>query len=133
MNMGGRILVVDDDADVREGITIALADEGYEVVQAKNGADALAVLERLGSAGAPSIILLDMTMPVMDGATFRARQLADARIAPIPVIFCSADGRATLPGPPVFPLRKPFDVDQLYALVARIANSVANDERAMTK
>src|SRR3954462_14953231 len=90
MSKGGRILVVDDDADVREGIAIALADEGYDVLAAQNGADALAMLRNLGGEAPPEAILLDMTMPVMDGATFRERQLEDPRLASIPVIFCSA-------------------------------------------
>src|SRR5689334_16167767 len=114
--MGTTVLVVDDDEDVRDGLMGALADEGYGVLTASNGVDALDVLH--GDAR-PDVILLDLTMPVMDGYAFRKRQLEDDALRAIPVICCSADARAMLPGPGVWRLRKPFDVEQLLAVVAR--------------
>ena len=128
--MKAKLLIVDDDADVREGITTALVEEGYRVIVAVHGADALDVLLALPEGEAPDAILLDMTMPVMDGYTFRDRQLADARIASIPVICCSADGRATLPGPSTWPLRKPFDLDHLFAAVDRATAERETRDRA---
>ena len=58
-----RVLVVDDDASIRELLSSALEDDGYEVVPAVNGADALSVCERWR----PDVIVLDLMMPVMDG------------------------------------------------------------------
>jgi CheY-like chemotaxis protein len=115
--MGAKILIVDDDDDIRDGIVLALVDEGYHVDAATDGADALAKLE---AGAAPDAIVLDLTMPVMDGYAFRERQLARATLASIPVICCSADGRAVLPGPAVWPLRKPFDLEQLLSTIVRV-------------
>ena len=63
VSKAGPILVVDDDASIRELIGMALVDEGYEVQAAPHGAAALEVI----SHSRPSVILLDMRMPVMDG------------------------------------------------------------------
>jgi CheY-like chemotaxis protein len=80
------ILVVDDDADVREAVCDLLCSEGYGVLAAQDGAQALTLLREHQQVGA---ILLDVTMPVMNGATFRGEQLADARIAAVPLILMS--------------------------------------------
>ena len=64
-----RVLVVDDDASIRELLSTALEDDGYEVVPAINGADALSVCERWR----PDVIVLDLMMPIMDGWTFAKR------------------------------------------------------------
>lgn len=84
------ILLVEDDADIRSALCSILEDEGYEVVSAADGQEALSALR----AGArPAVILLDLMMPVMDGADFRAAQLRDPRFADIPVVVLTADGR----------------------------------------
>jgi CheY-like chemotaxis protein len=68
----------------------------------------------------PSVILLDLMMPVMDGWQFRTEQLRDPALAAIPVILISADGtvreKAAALSAAAF-LRKPIDVEQLLALV----------------
>lgn len=89
MAHGGYILVVEDDRDIRETVVEILRDEGYEVVGAMNGADALDRL-RDGSS-LPSLILLDLMMPVMDGRTFRLELQHDAALASIPVVLLSAN------------------------------------------
>src|SRR4051812_7477254 len=81
------VLIVDDDAELRDVLAEFLVDEGYEVRSAPNGAAALAALEQ----GAPSVILLDLAMPVMDGTSFRRRQLADPKLADIPLLVMSAN------------------------------------------
>jgi CheY-like chemotaxis protein len=86
---GDLILVVDDDPDIREALQDALEDEGYSVLLAANGAEALTAL---ASRAPPSLILLDLMMPVMDGFTFRAKQLEDPRFASVPVVIVSAGG-----------------------------------------
>jgi CheY-like chemotaxis protein len=58
-----RVLVVDDDASIRRLVRVILADAGFEVIEAEDGARALEVLER----ESPEILLLDLNMPVMDG------------------------------------------------------------------
>jgi CheY-like chemotaxis protein len=83
------VLLVDDDADVRNAVKEFLHDEGFTVVSAMNGADALNTL-RTGFR--PNVIVLDIMMPVMDGWDFRAAQLADTALREIPVIVISASG-----------------------------------------
>jgi len=84
--MTHRVLVIEDDRAIRELLMALVIDEGYEVRGAANGADGLASLEWL-----PEVILLDMMMPVMDGPTFRARQLAlPTPFNAIPVIVLTA-------------------------------------------
>jgi CheY-like chemotaxis protein len=115
-----RILIVEDDLDVREALTQVLEFEGYSVVGATNGQEAL---DRLRAGDHPSLILLDLMMPVMDGLQFRAAQLRDPSLARIPVIVISADGKvdqkvASL-GVAGY-MKKPLDVDSLLELIARV-------------
>jgi CheY-like chemotaxis protein len=114
-----RILIVEDDVDVRDALVQVLEFEGYRVTSATNGAEALAELR----AGAPpGLILLDLMMPVMDGRQFRVAQLADPALARIPVVVLSADGgveqKATTMGAAAY-LKKPIEVDSLLDVVAR--------------
>lgn len=111
------VLVVDDDEVILESIQLALLDEGYTVVVASNGQEAL---ER-AREHSPSLILLDMKMPVMDGWTFAAayREWTAPR-APIVVMTAAHDSRARAAeiGADSF-LAKPFDLDHLLDLVRR--------------
>jgi CheY-like chemotaxis protein len=86
-----RILVVDDDADIRDALCELLEDEGYTTTSAENGSDALA---RLRSSELPCAILLDLMMPVMDGLDFRAQQQCDPALESIPVVVISAAAEA---------------------------------------
>ena len=81
-----RILLVDDDPAVRRTIARFLTFEGFVVVEASNGQEALTYL-RTG-AGA-SVIVLDLRMPVMDGWTFRREQRLDPMLEKIPVVVLS--------------------------------------------
>ena len=82
---GGRILVVDDELEVRLVLREFLSARGYEVTLADSGAQALAVLEEAD----PQVVLLDVTMPEMDGVE-TLRQLLEARPA-LPVIMVTAN------------------------------------------
>ena len=82
------ILVVDDEADIRTSLRLWFTGLGYEVLTAEHGRDALRQLR--ACARLPSLILLDMMMPIMDGLSFRWEQLADPVLATIPVIILSA-------------------------------------------
>ncbi len=81
------ILIVDDHADVRDGMRYMLEAEGYVVQTAGNGLDALALLF---AGSRPCVIVMDMTMPVMNGFEFREEQLKHPDIAQIPFIAYSA-------------------------------------------
>jgi CheY-like chemotaxis protein len=81
------ILVVEDDPEIRESLCDVLGDRGYRVVAAANGQEAL---ERLHESERPSLILLDLMMPVMDGAEFLAVLRNDPALATLPVVIVSA-------------------------------------------
>ena len=80
------ILLVEDDAELHEAMTAILDAEGYRVIGAFDGQEAI---DRLREGVRPSVILLDLTLPRKDGHQFRAEQLADQRLAGIPVIAYS--------------------------------------------
>ncbi len=79
-----RILVVDDDRDIREVLALILASEGHEVDTAGNGESGLAHLRR---GARPSLILLDMMMPKLDGEGFLRAMRSDPNLADIPVVI----------------------------------------------
>lgn len=79
------ILVVDDDADMRELMRIWLKSEGYSVRTAANGAEALADLQKT----LPCVLLVDLHMPIMDGVALRRWQQGHQDIRDIPFILIS--------------------------------------------
>ena len=122
---GRRILVVDDDGDVRTLVDMVLREAGYDVTTVQNGEEALAVATRRR----PDLILLDKLMPVMDGTAFaRAYRAASPDPAPI-VAFCAArdaEEWARSIGAVAF-VEKPFDVDDLARVVrAQLNGSVGS-------
>lgn len=84
---GPTILLVDDNSDVLDVVRVILETEGYSVATATDGADAL---KQLRAGLAPRLIILDLSMPVMDGWEFREHQLADPLLREIPTIVYSA-------------------------------------------
>lgn len=113
--MPKRILIVDDDAGIRDMIELVLSTEGYEVVTAPHGAAALDAVRR----SPPDLILLDIKMPVMSGTEFsdRYRDLPGVR-APIVVLTAApfAERRATEIGVDAY-IGKPFDLAALLSVV----------------
>ena len=85
------ILVVEDNDDVREMMAVTLELEGHHAVTAANGREALDMLRR---GLEPSLILLDLMMPVMNGFQFREEQRGDPALADIPVVVITADVNA---------------------------------------
>jgi len=112
-----RVLIVDDDRDIRETLGELLAEDGFAVEAAWNGETAL---NRLEAGFRPDVIILDLMMPVMDGLTFRALQRKHPALADIPVVGLTA---APAPDADFECLRKPlsFDklVDKLHRAVGR--------------
>jgi two-component system response regulator CpxR len=84
----GPILIVDDDVDIREVLAEALEDHGFDVVTAADGLEALTLLRSM--AAPPSVILLDLMMPVMNGYEFLEERRKDAVLASIPVAIITA-------------------------------------------
>jgi CheY-like chemotaxis protein len=112
------ILVVDDDATVRELLTVLLHDQ-YTVSHARDGSEALQLIGRW----VPDAILLDITMPVMDGWTFLKICRSQPRCATLPVLVLSAEPTASVNSRLLDVqecISKPFDVDILLAAVARL-------------
>ena len=113
----GRILVVDDDEDVRSTLGAVLQAEGFEVIEARNG---LHALQQLMRKELPRAILLDMTMPVMTGFEFLDYQAQDPRIRGIPVIAVTAYAKVSEIRGVRMVLRKPFELKRLYAAVREV-------------
>ena len=86
MDTLGKILVVDDEADILEFISYNLKKEGYEVFTASNGKDALPIAKKMK----PDLILLDVMMPVMDGIETCKRIKADSDFNQTYVVFLTA-------------------------------------------
>jgi CheY-like chemotaxis protein len=109
----GPILIVDDDVDIREVLAEALEDRGFEVVMAGNGLEAI---ERIRSlVPPPSIVLLDLMMPILDGYGFLHERKKDPLLASIPVAIITAghgiDPNRLGNGAPIIP--KPIDLPKL--------------------
>jgi two-component system response regulator MprA len=122
----GAILIVDDDEDIVETLTMVLADAGYSVVTANNGEGALAHLRR---GLRPSLILLDLMMPVMNGWQLHELLTADPMFGTVPVVAISGDGSIQRKAPQVGAvawLRKPFDLAELLETVRRYAATSAS-------
>jgi two-component system response regulator MprA len=114
--MSCRILVVEDDADLREMMARLLEFEGFDPVVAFDGQDAWEQLQ--ASDPQPHVIVLDMMMPRMDGWAFRNRQASDPSVRDIPVVVLSAAPREQLTGVIAAAiLLKPFNYDRLVAAV----------------
>lgn len=115
------VLVVEDDSDIRFGLGVLLEDEGYKAVTAANGRQALAVLRAMPRL--PSLILLDLMMPEMDGWQFRAEQRRDPELASIPVMVLSAAAdlpKQTAKLGAVGAMQKPVQVEELLAEIKRL-------------
>lgn len=110
------VLVIDDDIDTHDMLSVLLAHAGYTVETACNGRDALRIL----SSVAPQVILLDVEMPVMTGAQFREAQRRDKDLVKIPTIVMTGSKEEPQLDPGVAEvLRKPFRSKQLVAAIAR--------------
>src|SRR5439155_3530281 len=90
--MKGPILLVDDDDALRETLQEILEQEGYRVVSASNGREALRVLER--DRLKPAAIVLDVMMPEMNGAELLDRLKHDRNLAKIPALVLSASSKS---------------------------------------
>jgi CheY-like chemotaxis protein len=117
--MGRRVLVVDDDPDLREMMAQLLALEGFDASTAANGRDAL---DRLDAGPIPQVILLDLMMPVMDGRQFLKECRRIPACAGIPVIVLSAasDRAPVVKADAIF--KKPLDFGRLVDTVRHYAS-----------
>jgi DNA-binding response OmpR family regulator len=113
-SQGPRVLVVEDDPDLRQLVADVLADAGYDVQTMDNGRD---VLVRLGSRKErPALLLLDLMMPDVSGWDVLEALQGQRRPAPA-IVVLSAVPDAAMPLPHVRWVRKPFDAESLLAAV----------------
>jgi CheY-like chemotaxis protein len=113
------IMIIEDEFVIRETLTEFLEDEGYTVAGAGNGEEAL---EHLQHGALPSLILLDLMMPVMSGPQLLAELQRDARFATIPVVLLTADRNVNaqhMAEPVVECLEKPIHLKGLLEIVDR--------------
>lgn len=126
MNCGRDIvLIVEDDADIREAVRDLLEDYGYTVLEAANGKEAL---QLLADGAHPCVILLDLMMPVMSGWEFRSLQLQRPELAAIPIIVVSADRSTAEKAAAISAagyLEKPIRADALMSMVSRHCGTCA--------
>lgn len=111
------ILIVDDDAVIRQTLSEILGEHGYETLMAATGEQALEILDR---GPAPDLILLDLLMPGMDGWAFRMRQLEVHCAAETPLVLLSANPHVQYHASAmqaVDYLKKPLSLEALVAAV----------------
>lgn len=113
-----RVLLVDDDTELRMSLADLLHNDGFRVWSAANGQEALA---HLHGSSLPDVILLDLMMPVKDGWQFRIEQKQDPAISSIPVLAMSADDTAKAAAIDAdYYLKKPFEYSVLLDALHRI-------------
>jgi len=118
----GPILLVDDDAELRDELAAALTEVGYEVVSASNGREAL---EQLKARPLPRVIVLDLLMPVMNGWEFCDAARGDPTMGKIPIVVTSG-AVSRDPASPYYInvddfITKPFDLDELLVKIRRLS------------
>ena len=112
-----KVLIVDDEFDIRQAVAEVLSEEGHQVLSAGDGAEALACLREFHA----QLVLLDLMMPGMNGWEFRAAQKGDPELSDIPVVVLSALGRVAGMDAAGF-IQKPFDLDELLDAVREHAD-----------
>ncbi|HVY39184.1 MAG TPA: response regulator [Polyangia bacterium] len=123
MSATPHILLVDDDADLRQCLVDVLEDAGYLVQTASSGREALRLLD---GADLPQLILLDLMMPDLNGWQFYEQKQKVGRLADIPVLVVTASRAlgASFPGSEV--LLKPFSVETVVEKVEQLVGRLNN-------
>jgi CheY-like chemotaxis protein len=120
--MARKILIVDDDIDIRELLTELLEIRGFDVITAGNGREAIDLVRRMTNP--PSVILLDLMMPIMDGYGFLEERKKDDTLASIPVAIITAGygldrdqlrSAAAIVRKPIDPMKLVNVIDSLHA------------------
>lgn len=118
-----KILIVEDDDDIRKQVSKALRMEGYDVEPVANGRLALDYLEALPKSELPGCVILDLMMPEMDGISLMGKLSAQPeKYGEMKILIATAKGSPvdpeSVPGA-VERIQKPFDLDELYAVVEK--------------
>ena len=126
------ILIIDDNEAIRDALSWSLNEKGYRILTAAHGQEAWDIMEQ---KGAPSLILLDMMMPVMDGYEFRTKKSNHVLFKNIPTVILSAKPNLEiqLHLNEVF-LSKPFDLHCLFKIIKHQLNVLLNtDKQSLTE
>lgn len=107
-----KLLIVDDEPDIRESLREFFEDEGYDVATAANGAEALT---RLADEDLPCVVILDLLMPVLTGNEVYARMQKDPRLSQVPVVVSTSDPSRAPNG--VLIMKKPVDLGRLLGAI----------------
>lgn len=113
------IMVIEDDADIRNVLVDLLSEEGYDTHSAENGKDALELLRDMPK---PCLVFLDLMMPIMNGREFLDEVMKDSYLAPVPVVVVSAIAdKADVSGAVGF-LKKPIDIEMILGTAKKFCN-----------
>lgn len=119
---GLRVLLVEDDVDIRALFVTSLTVAGYDVLTAGNGEEALALLRQ--SQTPPNVIIADLHMPVMDGWQFLKALHSDPQLSAVPVIVLTAGDDPSRDAPrPATTLTKPTSIDDLIVAITRVTQT----------
>jgi len=110
------VLLVEDDPDIRDIVQDVLEAEGYDVVPASHGRQALEFLSGTREGDRPDLVILDMMMPLVDGQHVLDAIRSDDVLSSVPVVVMSAVQHEKPAGAAAF-LRKPFSLDTLFDAV----------------
>lgn len=117
-----KILIVEDNAEIRATLKLALELEGFGVSEAADGIDAMTILD---NEPHPDLIILDMLMPRMNGWEFIAtvKKNSESAVAKIPIIVVTATSERVqhTPGEIQGVMKKPIDLNELYSTVSRFS------------
>jgi DNA-binding NarL/FixJ family response regulator len=122
---GKRLLIVDDEPNLLRAVAAALRAEGYEVVTARNGREALVRV----AESVPDLVISDIRMPGMDGHQLAGQLRASSRTALVPIVFLTAKDETAdriagfRSGVDAY-ITKPFEPDELLAVISSILNRV---------
>jgi CheY-like chemotaxis protein len=115
------VLLVEDDPDIRDIVQDVLEAEGYDVVPASHGKQALEFLNDVKTSALPDLVILDMMMPLVDGRHVLEAIRSDHNLSSVPVVVMSAIAHEKPAGAAAF-LRKPFSLDTLFDAVHNLVD-----------
>jgi two-component system, chemotaxis family, chemotaxis protein CheY len=109
------VLLAEDDPEIRDLLEDILEEQGYDVIPARTGTQALSFLHA-NAETPPEFVLLDLMMPIVTGWQVLQEMRNDPRLAQVPVIILSGAAQDKPQGANAF-LRKPFSIDQLFSVI----------------
>jgi twitching motility two-component system response regulator PilG len=123
MSCSTKVMVIEDNGEILRTLSFLFKSEGYEVLEAQDGASALEQLLKLGDWERPSVIFLDLMMPKMDGLSFWMALQKDSSLSKIPVVVLSCSDptpdKMEILGDKVAFLTKPVGIDVLLGYAKR--------------